>query len=210
MFLSNFMQDKPKGKNYSCNNTEGKRKESDFYETPFSITEQLVTNESFDKSAAILEPACGAGAIVKVLQKHGFSVTHFDKETDFLKFAPNEPVKQMVTNPPFSLAQEFILHAKRVVSDKFALLLPLSYLHGKSRYDEIYSDKGYPLARVFVFTRYPMLGNALREDGKYKTGMMVYAWFVWDKNYAESHPQIRWIDNHEYVIGARSPKKSIQ
>lgn len=82
------MQDKPKGKNYSCNNAEGKRKESDFYETPFSITEQLLTNESFDKSTAVLEPACGAGAIVKVLQKHGFSVTHFDKETDFLKFAP--------------------------------------------------------------------------------------------------------------------------
>lgn len=33
-----------KGKNFSCNNT-GKRKKSDFYETPYSITRQFLERE---------------------------------------------------------------------------------------------------------------------------------------------------------------------
>ena len=34
------------------------------------------------------------------------------------------------------------------------------------------------------FTRYPMLGEKLREDGKYTTGMMVYV-VVWEKGYSD-------------------------
>ena len=49
-----------KGKNYSCNNT-GKRKKSDFYETPYSLTEQLLEVEKL--SGSILEPARGNGEI---------------------------------------------------------------------------------------------------------------------------------------------------
>lgn len=82
-------------------------------------------------------------------------------------------------------------------------MLPLSYLHGKRRFDEIYSDKNFPLARVYVFTRYPMLGEVLREDGKYNTGMMVYAWFVWDKREAGREPVIRWLDNNDYVLSKK-------
>ena len=49
------------------------------------------------------------------------------------------------------------------------------------------------------FCRYPMLGEKLREDGKYNTGMMVYAWYVWDKEYS-GEPVIRWIDNDGDVL----------
>jgi len=44
-----------------------------------------------------------------------------------------------------------------------------------------------------------MLGEALREDGKYNTGMMVYAWFVFEKDY-DGSPVIDWIDNNEDVL----------
>jgi len=57
-----------KGKNFSCNNL-GQRKKSDFYETPYSITQQLLDNEIFEYQT-ILEPACGNGAISKVLEKN--------------------------------------------------------------------------------------------------------------------------------------------
>ena len=79
-------------------------------------------------------------------------------------------------------------------------MLPLSYLHGKKRYDTIYSDTSYLLSRIYVFTRYPMLGEKLRTDGKYKTGMMVYAWFVWDKKSNNQKPEINWIDNNGFVL----------
>lgn len=189
-----------KGKNFSCNNT-GKRKASDFYETPYSMTEQLLNIELFDLNGTTLEPACGKGAITYVLEKHGFrQITSYDKERDFLK--EKNTFSQIITNPPFSLAFEFIQHAKLVAETKFALLLPLSYLHGKRRLDEIYSDELFPLARVYVFCRYPLLGDALRKDGKYRTGMMVYAWFVWDKQH-KSNPHILWLDNQKFVLSKK-------
>jgi len=188
------------GKNFSCAN-RGQRKKSDFYETPFSMTQQLLDVEPFDFAARTLEPACGNGAIIKVLTDGGFKrLSYYDKETNFL--LEKTEYSQIITNPPFSLATEFILKAKEVCTKKFALLLPLSYLHGKKRLDLIYKDTDFSLARVHVFCRYPMLGDALRADGKYKTGMMVYAWFVWEKGKI-GNPEIDWIDNTKFVIGSR-------
>ena len=184
------------GKNFSCNNL-GQRRASDFYETPYSITQQLLDRETFEKNATTLEPACGNGAILSVLHKNGIFAWGYDVETDFLK--ETRQVDQIITNPPFSLALEFIKQAKEIVRCKFAFLLPLSYLHGKKRLDEIYTDRVFPLAKVYVFCRYPMLGDQLRQDGKYRTGMMVYAWFVWERHH-EGEPVIRWIDNQPFVI----------
>jgi hypothetical protein len=47
-----------------------------------------------------------------------------------------------------------------------------------------------------------MLGDKLLLDGKYKTGMMVYAWFVWDKAHI-GPATINWIDNQEYVLTSK-------
>lgn len=187
-----------KGKNFSANNASGKRKASDFYETPYSITRHLINREPFDPDCVVCEPACGDGAIVRVLlEKWALdNVVHYDKETDFLK--ETKTYSYIITNPPFSLAQEFIIKAKTVATKKFAMLLPLSYLHGKKRHDEIYMDKNYGLKTVYVFTRYPMLGESLREDGKYNTGMMVYAWYVFENQYSES-PTIQWLDNNNDI-----------
>tara|TARA_Y100001972_G_scaffold67724_1_gene82578 strand:- start:90 stop:734 length:645 start_codon:yes stop_codon:yes gene_type:complete len=191
-----------KGKNFSANNATGKRKKSDFYETPYSLTRKFLDVEEFDKSLTICEPACGAGAISNILKERWEDglVSAYDKETNFLLETGN--YDYIVTNPPFSLAHEFILKAKTVVNKKFALLLPLSYLHGKKRFDEIYTDEEFSLKKVYIFTRYPMLGDKLREDGKYTTGMMVYAWFVWEKGYTDE-PTISWIDNNEDVLSKK-------
>lgn len=162
------------------------------------MTKQLLAVEPFNRNAVTLEPACGNGAILRVLQSEGFKLSYgYDSDRDFLK--ETLPHSQIITNPPFSLAFEFILTAKKIVTDKFTFLLPLSYLHGKQRLDSIYNDKTFPLARVYVFCRYPMLGDPLRDDGKYRTGMMVYAWFVWDRTHV-GEPVIRWIDNQQYVL----------
>lgn len=185
-----------KGKNFSCNNT-GKRKKSDFYETPYSLTRQFLERENL--TGNVLEPSCGDGAIVKILKEFGFNVIAKDLSLgqDFLQ--ETQKYEAIITNPPFSLAYEFIQKCKEL-TNYFALLLPLSYLHGKKRFDNIYSDINFPLSRVYIFTRYPMLGEKLREDGKYNTGMMVYAWFVWDRKTLGKEPIIKWIDNNHFVL----------
>ena len=194
-----------KGKNFSRNN-RGQRKRSDFYETPYSITEHLFANENFNIDLNICEPACGNGAIVRVLNKFwNGNITSYDADVDFL--TETKQYDYVVTNPPFSLAMEFIEKAKEVAVNKFALLLPLSYLHGKRRYDHVYSDRNYGLKHVHVFTRYPMLGEKLRDDGKYRTGMMVYAWYVFENCYS-GDPIIKWIDNND-DIHRKTRKKNI-
>lgn len=198
------------GKNYSCNNT-GKRKESDFYETPYSLTRLLLDEVTLQD--VILEPACGSGAIVKVLEEYNYRVLYNDLNTgtgkDFLdreNYRSHE-VKTIITNPPYSLAHEFILRAKELTVigvEEIFMLLPLSYLHGKKRYDEIWTDYYFPLTDVYIFTRYPLLGEILREDGKHHTGMMVYAWYKWQKDewYSRKDPKIHWLDNNPYILKA--------
>jgi len=190
-----------KGKNFSGNNL-GQRKKSDFYETPYSLVWQLLENEVFDTWRSVLEPCCGEGAIVDQLCKFRV-VRAYDLQfdhTDF--FHEDSQYDYIITNPPFSLAKEFILKAKQVARRKIAMLLPLSYLHGEGRYTEIYQDTEFPLKCIHVFTRYPMLGNPLRPDGKYTTGFVVYAWYVWEKGYT-GEPEIKWISNQKYVLSKK-------
>lgn len=185
------------GKNFSCNNT-GKRNKSDFYQTPFCLTDLLLEKERL--IGTILEPACGGKAIVYRLP---YCDSYYDKEVDFMMETRQFDV--VITNPPFSMAYEFIKKAKEVAKEKIIMLLPLSYLHGKKRFDDIWQDTEFPLKKVYVFTRYPLLEDTVRLDGKHKTGMMVYAWFVWDKKH-KGFPLIDWLDNNKFVL--KNVKKS--
>lgn len=188
-----------KGKNFSCNNV-GQRKKSDFYETPSCLTIKLL--ELVKLKEPILEPACGNGAIVKILLKEYENVDFYDIKhgQDFL--SETNKYKTIITNPPYSLAFQFIQKAKTLCND-FYFLLPLSYLHGKQRLDYIYSDKIFPLNCIYVFDRYPMLGEPLRKDNKIHTGMMVYAWYHFSKKPEYKEPLIRFIDIQKYILNKK-------
>lgn len=209
------------GKNFSGNNVNGKRSKLDFYQTPYSMTKQFLDAKRDNKSidfmkSTFLDPSCGKKAIEKVLldytiEKNVYSRDIFDYEQNDYTHRYNfidsyqytkelQPIDYIITNPPFKYANIFVVNAKKVANKGFAFLMPLSYLHGKSRYDNIFSyNDNYQLKEVYIFTRYPLLSKYLREDGKYETGMQVYAWFYWEKSY-RSNPEIFWLDNNEYVM----------
>jgi phospholipid N-methyltransferase len=190
-----------KGKNFSCNNCKGLRKKSDLYETPYSLTRLLLDRVKLQGS--ILEPSCGHGAIVKVLTEYSYKPKYYDlvqynnsyQSKDFL--TEKKHFDTIITNPPFSLAYQFIQHSKQICNEIF-FLLPLSYLHGKQRYDNIYTDKSFPLKKIYVFTRYPMLGEKLNDNGKLNTGMIVYCWMQFTKGYT-GNAEIDWIDINSYI-----------
>lgn len=189
-----------KGKCYSMVD-RGQRKKSDAYFTPYCLTRLFLDTKELDPSLSTLEPMCGEGAITKVLDEYNFdNVYSYDiiEGCDFL----NEETQysQIITNPAFSIAYETILKCKEIATERFALLLPLSYLHGQQRYENIWLDKGYPLKKVYVFTRYPMLGDPLRTDGKVRTGMAVFCWMVWEKNY-NGASTIDWLNMNGYIVG---------
>jgi len=159
------------------------RQADDFYSTPRSTIEQLLAVEPFDGS--IWEPACGDGAISRVLQEHGAHVVSSDlvdrgygiTGVDFLM--ERKPLADNVlTNPPFRLGTEFATHALGLVAGKVAMLLKVGFLEGPTR-----ECLHQSLARVWVIRR----RVTFLKDGKDfsrsngKGGIHSYAWFVWDR-----------------------------
>jgi hypothetical protein len=110
----------------------------DFYPTPEEGTRALLSVERFD--GPVWEPACGNGAIARVLSKAGYHVTSTDLidrgygcgGINFL--SQTEPrAKHIITNPPYGrgLADQFIRHALRLTKDtggSVAMLLDLAGL----------------------------------------------------------------------------------
>lgn len=170
------------------------REKDDFYPTPASGTKALLSVEKFD--GPIWEPACGDGAISRVLVEHGHEVISTDlvdrgygqSGVDFLmEWKPAAP--NMITNPPFKIATEWMAHSIRLAKGKVALLLRLACLEGGKR--RLIYDK-HPPARVWVFSsRLTMWrdGVATSDAG----GTTAFAWFVWEGS-GSGETRLGWID----------------
>jgi hypothetical protein len=174
-------------------NPEG-RPDTDFYSTPEWATKTLLDKEDF--AEWILEPACGEGAMAKPLSER-YKVFAFDKYTvlpgqDFLTYnrTDDDPLWDVVTNPPFKYAEDFLLHAldmTKPYSGKVALLLKLQFLEGQRRSKIL---KNSPLKVVYVFSK--RLSFSRNNEKMANGGMMAFAWYVWDWNYL-GLPTIDWV-----------------
>jgi hypothetical protein len=151
----------------------------DFYRTPAFATTELLKRELF--IGRIWEPACGDGAISKVLEMKGHSVRSTDivyrgygsGGLDFLRTRTR--CKNIITNPPFCLAEEFVRAAVTRATCKAAFLLRLAFLEGKRR-QALFARM--PPARVWVFSN----RLTMHRDGEVPqgSGHIAFAWFVWD------------------------------
>jgi hypothetical protein len=135
-----------------------RKSKSDFFETPYSMSEQLFENEFNNENEnfgkRILEPACGNYAIYKILKKYFSRINCIDIKygQDFFNY--HHRCNYIITNPPFSLWDEFVQKAKQVAIEKFAFLGRLEFLTGISRHEnKLYYDPEYPLTKVYYFVR---------------------------------------------------------
>jgi hypothetical protein len=163
----------------------------DFFPTPPWATYALIENEPFE--GGIWEPACGDGAMARVLALRGNPVTATDlydrgfgqSGIDFLQ--GTRMADNIVTNPPYNAAEGFVRVGMKCARRKFALLLRLAFLEGANRATTIFTT--CPPSRVWVFseriTFYP--AGAVQKG----TGTTAYAWFVWDMD-ALSGTELKW------------------
>ena len=98
--------------------------------------------ESFCKD--VLEPACGGGHISNVLDANGYNVESVDivnrgyqgqhTSEDFFKRKETWN-GDIVTNPPYKFAAEFVEHALDVTAEghKIAMFLKLTFLEGEKK-----------------------------------------------------------------------------
>lgn len=170
------------------------RDSSDFYPTPPKTTEALFKREKFD--GIVWECASGDGSMAKVIEKYNLCVAsdiradetiYGEKGIDFL--IEYRVIDNIITNPPYKLAKQFAERALLLAQRKVALLLKLVFLEGSGRYNFF---KSSPLKTVYVFCkRQPIWRRG--EVGK-NSGLIAYAWFVWDKSY-DGKPYIDWIND---------------
>ena len=171
----------------ASNHPDHERQREDNYATEPRATELLCQLGHVD--GPILEPACGDGHISEELKKAGYDVVSRDlvdrvygEVADFLAIDNLEWNGNIVTNPPYKYAQEFVEKALQIIPEgkKVCMFLKLTFLEGKARKQ---------LFRVsppkIVYVASGRLKCAMNGDfDSIGSSATAYAWFVWEKGFS--------------------------
>jgi len=176
--------------------TDDKRSRGDFYPTPACATEALLKVTRFD--GPVWEPAAGKGHISDVLRSHGYQVIESDlyadelgrgDKVDFLSTTSlPDGVKTVITNPPYSLLNNFLLHGISLNPEFLIMHTAVTALGGKTR------------GRIFNEHR-PSLVVIISNNLKIETPKGVirsifnHAWFVWEKGKFDTI--VKWVEAEE-------------
>ena len=177
---------------FSCigarNYAKEDREAGDYYATEPKAVRLLFELEYFPKDTTIWECACGEGHLSKEMKRNGYNVyssDYFDRGygeiCDFVGMQNTAPTEyNIITNPPYRLANEFINRGMQILKkgNKLALFLPIRYLEGKER-KEIYRQ--YPPKSVYVSSG--RLNCAINGDFSKARSAISYAWYVWQKGH---------------------------
>ena len=188
---------------YTClgasNHVKEERQIDDYYATDPKAIQDLLRVEDF--CHYVWECACGGGHLVNELRKAGYDVKCSDivdrgcdgtEVADFLKTTrnSNDIDRDIITNPPYKYASEFVEHALDISmnSTKVAMFLKLTFLEGQKR-KKLFEK--YPPKKIYVYSsRIKCAKNG--EFEKLSSSAVCYAWFVWKKGY-KGKPTIDWI-----------------
>ena len=180
-------------------NTNAERECNDFYATdPNAVRDSLDFFKRIGLSNNVWECCCGTGCISSVLSNADYTVKSTDLiyrgygegEIDFFDVT-DKWGGDIVTNPPYSYAEEFIHHADEILETggKHIYLLKLQFLETTKR-AKMFREKG--LKTVGVFRERVLMAKDAKFDeyGKYNYkrqryggGTVAYAWFVFEKGY---------------------------
>ena len=186
-------------------NPENGRVEYDYYATNPKAVEMLLNAYEF-KGVNMLEPCVGAGHIANVISdftQNEVEITGLDIVDrgypntivqDFLTWKTDKKFDTIITNPPFSLAREFIEKGMKLLTKdgQMAMFLKIQFLEGIKR-KEFFQK--FPPKYIYVFRNRMATwnnGNELDPKGKPWATTMCHAWFIWEKG-SNTEPIIRWL-----------------
>ncbi len=180
----------------ASNHSKYERQAEDYYATDPIAVKLLLEVEP--QLSNIWECACGEGHLAKVIAEQG----KLHKATDLINrgygnvedFLLNkEPYHHgdIVTNPPYIKAVEFVKHAiDKVDTGRYVcMFLKVLFLESQSR-KELFTK--YPPKVIYVSSS--RINCAKNGDFEtYNSGAIAYAWYVWQKGYI-GDAVIKWIN----------------
>lgn len=184
----------------ASNHTEKERQANDYYATDPIAAELLLQQEEFLHD--IWECASGENHLADVFKKHGHNVRTSDivkrtpttEEYDFLSIDNTFWNGDIITNPPYKFATEFIYKALSIIREgnKVAMFLKVQFMEGKQR-KRLFMN--FPPKVIYVSSsRITCAKNGDFEEMKANGGgSIAYAWYVWEKGY-KGDTVVKWIN----------------
>ena len=162
------------------------REINDFYATEPKALELLLKIENFKD---VWECACGQGHLSEVLKKQNIHKRSSDLinrgySSDIFDFLSIDNLKwtgDIITNPPYRYAKEFVEKSLQIIENgnKVAMFLKIQFLESQGR-KNIFQTQ--PPKKIYISSS--RLNCAKNGDFvKYKSSAICYAWFVWEKGF---------------------------
>jgi hypothetical protein len=167
----------------------------DYFPTPpwatRALCQWLLSRNHFWDDEIVIDPAAGGGHMATVLREYFGVVVESDvvqypgtsyglgdfTDPEYCGFLSLQRPAWVITNPPFTLAEQFVFNALRITHGGVALLVRTAFLEGVKRHENIFSC--VPPTHVLQFAeRVPMHQGRLDPKGSTATA---YCWAVWIK-----------------------------
>lgn len=187
----------------ASNHSDKEREIDDFYATDphaLEIFLEKLKEDDIKLHKNIWECACGQGHLSEVLKKYGYDVYSSDKvdrgygekQIDFLqqKSFDNELKIDILTNPPYKYAKEFVEKALKIQNSGYytIMFLKIQFLEGQAR-KELFKQN--PPRYVYVnSTRQCCCING--DMSKKMSSATCYCWYIWEKGW-KGETTVRWI-----------------
>jgi hypothetical protein len=179
----------------ASNLSAGERADYDYYATPSRALDAIIPYLNNNK---IWECACGEGSLSSRLKENGFEVRESDliirnypcEQLDFL-MCFDKWDGDILTNPPFAFAKEFVEHSLMLIGEgqKVFMFLRVQFLESQKR--RYLFDASPPKYMLVYSKRNPQC--AKNGDFSKPTGnASMYCWFVWEKGF-KGDTIIKWI-----------------
>jgi hypothetical protein len=158
----------------------------DDFPTPPWATRAFVSHyfENDLSDLSVWEPACGRGHMAQVLNEYFGAVRGSDvfdygygEVQDFLTgLTALRSVDWVITNPPFRLAEDFLVRGRQVARKGVALLTRTVFIESVGRFERVFKNAA-PSTVLQYAERVPMVKGRVDKKASTATG---YAWLVWD------------------------------
>lgn len=145
------------------------------YPTPATVVDRLIDHMDISIYDSFLEPCRGNRVIydkVPVIDPNK-SWCEISEGKDYLTTQFKNKFDLIITNPPFSLSEQFIKKSLSELTDNGTLvyLLRLNFLGSLKRLD-FWFEVGFPTNLITIVPRPKFINN--------KSDACEYAWFIWD------------------------------